>query len=101
MKKNTFKIEKDAFNDNIYYISFDYISTEEFNVRIFFNACENNAPNKNIEYEDKDSNENNLERINRQVDYLKDELIIKEEEINKQENENYLNSNMNKSNFKK
>ncbi len=97
MKKNSFKIEKDAIDDNIYYINFDYISTEKFNVRIFFNACENNPQNKNVENEE---NENN-EKLNRQIDYLKDELIIKVGEVNKIENENYLNSNYNKSNFNK
>lgn len=103
IKKNSLKIEKDAYDESIYYVTFDYISTEKFNIRIFFNACENNTTNKNIQEEDaKDYNhneDNETKRLNRQVDLLKDELII-HEEGNKAENANYLNSNLNKSNFK-
>lgn len=104
MKKNSFKIEKDALDDKIYYISFDYISTSKFNVRIFFNACENNTSSKNTEDNEAkmigDSDENESKRLNRQVNLLKDELIIQEESQNKLENENYMNSNLHKSNFK-
>jgi len=106
IKKNSLKIEKDAYDDNIYYITFDYISTSKFNVRIFFNACENNRTNKNIEDEssknnnNKDNNEENeSQRLNKQVDLLEGELII-QEEVDKKENSNYMKSNLNKSNFK-
>lgn len=106
MKKNSLKLEKDANDESIYYVTFDYISTANFNIRIFFNGCENNTTNKNFEEEDAKNNYNNNEdnaakRINRQMDLLKDELIIQEEANDKKENENYLNSNLSKSNFKK
>lgn len=106
MKKNSLKFEKDPYDESIYYITFDYISTAKFNIRIFFNACENNTTNKQIEEEDeKKSNDNNNEdsetkKLNKQVDLLKDELII-HEEASKSENANYMNSNLDKSNFKK
>jgi len=100
LKKNSLRLEKDAFDDNTYYIIFDFISTAKFNIRIFFNACENNTTSKAKKSEEETRGNNSPTRVNRQIELLKDELVIKED-WNNPENENYLNSNFNKANFKK
>ncbi len=93
LKKNTLKIERDGLDENIYYFSFDYISNIKFNVKIFFNACENNTNNKlNSDEEIKQTDKTN------EVNILRDELIIKEDF---EESNNYMNSNIKKAHFKK
>lgn len=47
LKKNDIALERDSLQENIYYISFTYTSLYNFNLHIFFNACENKSELEN------------------------------------------------------
>lgn len=87
LKKNTVLLEKDAINDNIYYLSFNYMSLSKFNIKIFFNACEN-IPEKE-EAGRKNSNHKN----ENEIDILKEDLKAK--------NHDLIDININESDSKK
>jgi len=38
LKRNTLKLERDAIQQNIFYIQFEYDSLLDFNVNVYFNA---------------------------------------------------------------
>lgn len=97
LKKDSFKIERDALNENIYYLSFDYISMNKINLKIFFNCCENTSQNKINE--DENNKDKKINKNSEQVQMLKDDLIIKED-TSCQEEENYLGSKIKKIHFK-
>lgn len=92
LKKNTVQLEKDAINDNIFYISFNYMSLSKFNVKIFFNACENSPEKKNEKNDLKDLKD------------LKEKDFDEKENINK-DNKDYnydlIDININEADSKK
>jgi hypothetical protein len=79
IKKNSIHLEKDAINENIFYISFNYISLSDFNINIYFNACENNPENLIKEESKKNTNvkENLIEKENDFIDININETDIK------------------------
>ena len=83
-------MEKDSINENLFYISFNYISLSDFNVKIFFNACEN-VPENLI----KDTkNSKNTNSNDKDIEILKEDLKTKENDlidINIDENESKKN----------
>ena len=103
LKKNSLKIERDAILENIYYISFDYLSLNNFNVRIFFNACEKNNFIKIQEKDDYEKIENLEKKENKEISNLENEKVKENIIITNsiKTSEMYLNSNMHTINFKK
>ena len=77
LKKNSVNLEKDAIDENIFYISFNYISLSDFNIKIFFNACEN-VPESLIGKED-DLGVKNKNGLNGEKDKDCDMDILKED----------------------
>jgi len=77
LKKNSIQLEKDAINENIFYISFNYMSLSNFNIKIFFNACENTPENLIKQDSCKKSNT----KSEKEIDDLKEDLKSKENNL--------------------
>jgi hypothetical protein len=86
LKKNSIHLERDAINENIFYISFNYFSLSNFNIKIFFNACENNSQNSIKEESKKNTSQNSNNNNNNNYQNNENDLIdinINEIEIRK------------------
>lgn len=47
LKKNSIKLERDGFKENLYYITFVYTSVQPFKANFYFNASHNMSNNRN------------------------------------------------------